>query len=140
MHYSLTEAHIEAIKTVLSQIGPCTLMHLVRHLKAQKICADLDNIAFVVQLRKLVEAGRIDRSKIVRSKVMSGLTNKQKLAIEKITTEAYQNGETLSFEELAGKVLEYTDETDNVDSIVKKIKMLFVPMYAGENDGEGYSS
>lgn len=139
MRYTLTDVHIEAAKVALEQHGPCTLLDLVKHLKSQSICCDLDNVAFVCQLRKLADRKVLDSSRIKKAKLMCGLTNKEKLAIQSITNEAAKQGEALSFSELARRVVDQTNEND-LQTVEQKIRFLFIPMHSGANDDEGYSS
>lgn len=139
MIYQLNEVHIQAAKTVLDQIGPCTLLDLAKHLKEQKICRDLDNVAFVCKLRSLVDNGKLDNKLVNKPQVMRGLTNKQKEAIQSITEEFASNGKTLTFSDLAQYVVEKTGE-DNPTNVERKIRFLFIPMSTGEHDDEEYTS
>lgn len=139
MRYALNDVHKEAAKVALDQIGPCTLIDLAKHLKQQSVCCDLDNVAFVCQLRKLADSGELDSSKITKAKLIGGLTNSEKEAIQNITAEAAKSGTSYTFAELAQLVADQTNENSSI-SIEQKIRFLFIPMYSRGHDDEEHSS
>lgn len=127
MRYSLNDIHTEAIKVAIVSIGPITLLNLVKRLKAEKICSDLDDVMYICQLQKLIEQGKIDKNLILKSTGLSGLTNSQKIAIKEIVEIVKRNNENLSFLEIAERCCKMTGEGDPED-IVRKIKFLMIPL------------
>lgn len=127
MRYSLNDIHAEAIKVAVVSIGPITLLNLVKRLKEEKICSDLDDIMYICQLQKLIEQGKIDKNLILKSTGLSGLTNNQKIAIKEIVEKVKRDNESLSFLEIADQCCKITGEGDPED-VVRKIKFLMIPL------------
>ena len=127
MRYSLNDIHAEAIKTAIVSVGPITLLNLVKKLKEEKICSDLDDVMYICQLQKLIEQGKIDKNLILKYTGLSGLTNNQKIAIKEITEKVKRDNECLSFLEIATQCCEITGE-GNPEDVVRKIKFLLIPL------------
>jgi hypothetical protein len=135
MRYTLDEVQADVIKVVLEKVGPITMLDLIKKLKEQKICIDLDNIMFVCEVEKLLKKGLLDRSLIKKSTLLSGLSIAQRQALKEILEEAQQKGESLSFIDMANRCCEKTN-IDNPTDVARKIRFLLIPLASESLDDD----